>query len=202
MKKNQKGLMVVEGLLIVVILGILVATCWYVIKANKTLDKTNAETNKLSVSQPTKKGASTKSTDVQQTETTNKTLKDYDISVKAPEGWTIKKDTYSADVTDGVGTVVLYAGIGGKGCEHECKDEIHDFTYDNQAFQETTMTGYPNSSLYWHVIDFKDKTKSAEWISDTTHTRITSINYPKEKRDYYLPIFTKIWLESVGKPVY
>jgi hypothetical protein len=64
------------------------------------------------------------------------------------------------------------------------------------------MTGSPDNYLYWHNIEFKDKTKMEEWLNDNTHTTVTSISYPEDMRDYYLPIFTKMWLTTIAKPVY
>lgn len=52
MKTNQKGFSVVEGFLILVILGIIGVAGWYVMKANKNVDKTNTGTIKSSASTP------------------------------------------------------------------------------------------------------------------------------------------------------
>jgi len=99
------------------------------------------------------------------------------------------------------GWYVVHGG-GGKGCESECTQVTHNYTYQSQDFQESKVTGYPNNQLYWDVIQFKDLTKLEEWSKDTRHTSVTSVSYPQEKRDYYLQIFTGLWLNSVATPVY
>jgi len=54
--KNQKGFAVLEGLLILVIVGILAGTGWYVMKAKDQTDKTLGQTSNSSV-QPAKASA-------------------------------------------------------------------------------------------------------------------------------------------------
>ncbi len=52
--KNQKGFGAVEAVLAFVIIGIIGSTGWYVVKANKNVDKTNAATANNSSSTPSK----------------------------------------------------------------------------------------------------------------------------------------------------
>ena len=194
MKKSQKGFAVFEALLILVAIGLVVFTGWYVVHATNKSSEKSTDSTTGTVTTPIDSTA--------KPDTDSNTVKGYNIAVEAPSGWTTKKDIYSLEVTDGAGALTLTAGGGGKGCESECTQVTHNYTYQSQDFQESKVTGYPNNQLYWDVIQFKDLTKLEEWSKDTRHTSVTSVSYPQEKRDYYLQIFTGLWLNSVATPVY
>jgi type II secretory pathway pseudopilin PulG len=87
--KNSKGFTIIEGLLIMVILGILGGTGWYVWSShNKTTDTlNNADSANSSVADYSKSKSNSKSTTDPTTGWTAYSNKDGDYSLKYPKTW-------------------------------------------------------------------------------------------------------------------
>ena len=96
MRKNQKGFHALEALLILVLVGIIAGTGWYVWQSNKKTNKTLSEASSVKYSQPTKKQTtSSKSTISTQTNTQLFVIKEW--GVKAPHSGNLTLTIQSID---------------------------------------------------------------------------------------------------------
>jgi hypothetical protein len=159
MKKHQKGFTAVEGLLIVVILGMLGGVAWYVINSQKQVDKTYSQTTNSTVVP--------KKTATNSTEPLVKNLVIKEWGVKLPL------------TSDDVGAYYSYNTSASMNVKYYDGITLHDETFDQ--LKNSEGTDCKGTDLYFIVraktsdISKLTDENSPDYVGDTNKCHLQKI---------------------------
>jgi hypothetical protein len=222
--KNSKGFAVLESLLILILVGIIAGTGWYVTHARKEADNNlkNAGTYTPYVYNAPKDSPKTIATSKNSATVAPKDCKGtlfyvaqtsglsqkYEgtvalgsekmkVSLKYPSGWTVSLTQDSLKVTDNKAAVdIVFHGFGFE--NPEIKSKQIDFSVDNIPLIDQTTT--LNGKVLLHDLGFKDSEAKYNEISKKQFpclTIVPAVNYPESEGTYYRDILARIFLSFV-----
>jgi hypothetical protein len=191
---NQNGFGAVEGILIVFIVGIITGASWYVMKANKNIDKINTSIAKSSESIPSKNKTdpNTKKQDTVVYSTKTYTSPNGNFSFKYPDIWTATEP--------GIGTALVVVNSSDFGIKNTGDSYIkyggqlgveNDSTFSsenikkNEIYSNIKQTTINGKQAYIYFINQKEAHKGEELVSitDSKSTYTLSFDGP-DSADY------------------